>query len=342
MVGVIVIMGFVVGVIVIMGFVVGVIVIMPTSERGQPGGNRDDGGPIGNVGENDVEQDFLKVVTVDEDDVGFRDCRGRCGRRFVAVDIDTRRDQRRHLRVIPGNGGRKLGDQRRGSGDPDRPIVSGGGSLAATGARGDQSDQEQESRCVAGLHGRAFLILHLDPYRYCVSSRDPVRQDDGRPSRVLGVAVGAAPVELEAMRVDVESGAGGDAFEFTLEAVAGELRDAPTFGTDDVMVVIGLVIVRELVDGGSVVQHDLADDAEFPHQLHRSKDGGATDRGRRDLDFFGGEVVAQHAHGVEHRASRIGESITATREGALDRIGCGHAVMVPRGVPVCQSATDRA
>ena len=159
---------------------------------------------------------------------------------------------------------------------------------------------------------------------------------------LLGVTGGAAAVEFEPVGVDLESGGAGDVVEDALEAIAGELSDLAALGADDVVVVRRVVFLAELVDDGTVVEDDLADDVEIPQELHGAEDGGAADRGRGVLNILSGEVVAEVAHGVEHGAARSGEPVAAAGQRSFDGIRDRHGPMVPRVGPVCQRGRIRA
>jgi hypothetical protein len=170
--------------------------------------------------------------------------------------------------------------------------------------------------------------------------------NDSEPaSRVTGdplATARAAAVELEAMRIDIEAGLCGDTLELTLEAIARELSDATALCADDVVMVIGAIVVGELVNGGAVIEHDLADHAQLPHQLHRAEHGCASHRGRSVLNFFGREVVAETSHRVEHDTAWTGQAVATAGERSFDWIGDCHAFIVPRVIPLCQRGAFQA
>ena len=139
-------------------------------------------------------------------------------------------------------------------------------------------------------------------------------------AELLGAAR-AEPVDLEAVAVDVEAALAPHLGELVLDSGAGEVVGRAALGANQVVVVSR--VVGEAVTDCAVIEHYLAEYADFLEQPHRAEHGGATDAGGGLHDVVGGEVIAEVAHHLDQLAARFGEAAAAVGDASFER-PCGN------------------
>jgi hypothetical protein len=149
----------------------------------------------------------------------------------------------------------------------------------------------------------------------------------------------APAIKLQSVRINLEPRPTRGIAQHILQPVTAELRHLTTAGTDHVVMVLAGVILGQLIHCATIVQHDLADDLQVSHQLHRPKDRRPTNIRSGQLHILRCEVVAKLAHRVQHRATWRRQPVTTSGQRALNRICNSHNSMVQTGIVRCQTAS---